>query len=207
MQCAEFPMRTFLGGDERVMPLLKDCPAALEWAGHAPGGTIRHRRGTSNRLQRPAPAALRSRVDLPPTPEHCPTPVAISFWSHLAGSEQPCRPAAGKSSSAARVRSARLVSDRAASTRRPRHREFVIQSSLQVGKYLVSPLTSSTHCGRYAASVSIRSGHGSTTHDRVLRLLPVFDSRDAAERYATAQGLAWIGAPASRGTPFSTTFE
>ena len=99
------------------------------------------------------------------------------------------------------------MSDRVASIRRRRHREFVIQPSFQVGKYLVSPLTRSTHCGRYAASVSIRSGRGSTTHDRVLRLLPVFESRDAAERYATAQGLAWIGAPTPRGTPFSTTFE
>jgi hypothetical protein len=46
--------------------------------------------------------------------------------------------------------------------------------------------------GLFAASVSIRSGRGSASHDRVLRLVPVFDSRDAAARYATAQGLAWL---------------
>jgi hypothetical protein len=51
--------------------------------------------------------------------------------------------------------------------------------------------------------VSIRSGRGSATSDRVLRFHPIFDSRDAAERYATAQGLAWIGVPDSRG-PSST---
>nr|WP_307726764.1 hypothetical protein [uncultured Caldimonas sp.] len=56
----------------------------------------------------------------------------------------------------------------------------------------MSPLTRQAHCGRYAASVSIRSGRGSTTHDRVLRFVPVFDSRDEAARYATAQGLAWL---------------
>ncbi|MBK1614087.1 hypothetical protein CKO44_11475 [Rubrivivax gelatinosus] len=72
-----------------------------------------------------------------------------------------------------------------------------MHASLQVGKYLVSPLTRLEDCGRFAASVSIRSGRGSNTHDRVLRLVPVFESRDDAVRYATAQGLAWIaGGPA-----------
>jgi len=82
----------------------------------------------------------------------------------------------------------------------PLERSF-IYTSLKVGKYLVSPLTRPVSCGRYAASVSIRSGRGSTTHDRVLRLLPIFDSSDEAARYATAQGLAWIGAPVSAPLP------
>jgi hypothetical protein len=73
------------------------------------------------------------------------------------------------------------------------HPRIAIKAAFQVGKYLVSPLTRLTDCGRYAASVSIRSGHGMATHDRVLRLVPVFDSADDAARYATAQGLAWIG--------------
>lgn len=47
--------------------------------------------------------------------------------------------------------------------------------------------------GRYASAVSIRSGHGSRTHDRVLRFVPVFDSPGDAARYATAQAMAWIG--------------
>ncbi len=42
------------------------------------------------------------------------------------------------------------------------------------------------------------------THDRVLRFHPFFDTRDAAERYATAQGLAWIGVPAAH-EPHSAT--
>jgi hypothetical protein len=62
----------------------------------------------------------------------------------------------------------------------------------QVGKYLVSPLTRRAVCGRYAASVSIRSGRGSMTHDRVLRLLPLFDSSEEAAHHAKAEGLAWI---------------
>ncbi|WP_119156407.1 hypothetical protein [Caldimonas tepidiphila] len=68
-----------------------------------------------------------------------------------------------------------------------------MNTSIQIGKYLVSPLTRLAGSGRYAASVSIRSGRGSGTHDRVLRLVPEFDSPDEALRYATAQGLDWLG--------------
>jgi hypothetical protein len=64
---------------------------------------------------------------------------------------------------------------------------------LRVGKYLVSPLTRHLGPNRYAASVSIRSGCGSATHDRVMRFVPEFDSGEAALHYATAQGLDWIG--------------
>lgn len=58
--------------------------------------------------------------------------------------------------------------------------------------------------------MSIRSGRGSATSDRVLRFHPIFDSRDAAERYATAQGLAWIGVPDAGvipSSPSSSTYQ
>jgi hypothetical protein len=81
-------------------------------------------------------------------------------------------------------------------------RKFSIESHtistcnpIQVGKYLVSPLTRELGLNRYAASVSIRSGQGRGTHDRVLRLLPVFADAPAARRYATEQGLAWVRDP------------
>lgn len=67
-----------------------------------------------------------------------------------------------------------------------------IHTTRTIGKYVVSPLTSRTDESRFTASVSIRSGQGSTTHDRVLRLLPLFDCADTAARYAMAQGLAWL---------------
>lgn len=77
----------------------------------------------------------------------------------------------------------------------PLSKDLSIITALQVGKYLVTPLTRPNDDGRYAASVSIRSGTGSMTHDRVLRFLPVFDTRDQASRFATQQALAWIGGP------------
>ena len=65
-------------------------------------------------------------------------------------------------------------------------------NTIAVGKFLVSPLITRTDNGRFAASVAIRSGHGSATHHRVLRFVPRFDSRDSARRYAVDQGIAWL---------------
>lgn len=82
----------------------------------------------------------------------------------------------------------------------PAPKEPFIDTPLQIGKYLVSPLTRAVGAGRYSAAVSIRSGRGGMTHDRVLRFVPQFDSTDAAARFATAQALAWIDPPADAGT-------
>ncbi|SFB69478.1 hypothetical protein SAMN05216344_101291 [Polaromonas sp. OV174] len=65
-------------------------------------------------------------------------------------------------------------------------------TKLTVGKYLVSPLAKQQGEGRYAASVSIRSGQGSGTHDRVLRFSEIFDSAAAAVHYATEHARGWI---------------
>ena len=70
---------------------------------------------------------------------------------------------------------------------------------LTVGKYLVSPLARQHGEGRFAASVSIRSGRGSGTHDRVLRFTGIFDSAAAAVHYATERALGWIH---ERSSPF-----
>lgn len=90
------------------------------------------------------------------------------------------------------TQSDRLPSSRGSATEGP-----FIHTSLQVGKYLVSPLTRLNDGGRYQAAVSIRSGRGSMTHDRVMRFVPVFDSHAQAARFATEQALAWIGEPAA----------
>ena len=65
--------------------------------------------------------------------------------------------------------------------------------NVTAGKYLISPLVKHLENGWYAASVSIRSGSGSGTHDRVLRLTRLFRNKLAAVQYATAEGLQWIG--------------
>ena len=73
-------------------------------------------------------------------------------------------------------------------------RKFVISHSLHIGKYLISPIIRTLGPDLWSAAVSIRSGRGSMTHDRVMRLHPVFGNRDDAARHATEYGLAWIDA-------------
>jgi hypothetical protein len=70
------------------------------------------------------------------------------------------------------------------------HNTFPTQ--MAVGKYLVSPLAKPQGEGRYIASVSIRSGKGSATHDRVMRFTGLFDSAASALHYATEHALGWI---------------
>lgn len=74
-----------------------------------------------------------------------------------------------------------------------------LNHNITVGKFLISPLVKVLENGWYAASVSIRSGSGSGTHDRVLRLTRLFRDKLTAVQYATAEGLQWIGHPHSAG--------
>jgi len=66
--------------------------------------------------------------------------------------------------------------------------------TITVGPHLISPITKMLENGWYACSVLIRSGCscGSGTHDRVLRLTRLCQTRFAAVRYATAEALQWI---------------
>jgi hypothetical protein len=70
------------------------------------------------------------------------------------------------------------------------------EATQQIGKYLVSSSTRRADGGRYAAALSIRSGRGSMTHDRVMRFEPTFRSRGQALRFAWAQARAWLDAQA-----------
>ena len=70
---------------------------------------------------------------------------------------------------------------------------FLIDASITLGRYLVSPLTRRLDDGRFSAAVSIRSGQGRGTHDRVLRFIPDFDTAQAARRYATRAAIEWLG--------------
>lgn len=64
----------------------------------------------------------------------------------------------------------------------------------KVGKYLVSPLIKDQGDGWFASSVSIRSGSGSGTSDRVLRLTRLFRRAADAADFAHTEALRWIGA-------------
>ena len=74
-----------------------------------------------------------------------------------------------------------------------------------IGKYRVSPLTKGLDDGRWRASVSIRSGHGSATTDRVMRFEGSFATEAAAQQYARQQGLAWVSQAHGHGQPQHAT--
>lgn len=63
---------------------------------------------------------------------------------------------------------------------------------ITVGKYLISPLTKALENNWFACSVSIQSGSGAATTDRVLRLTRLFRDRLAAAEYAVQEGLHWM---------------
>jgi len=65
---------------------------------------------------------------------------------------------------------------------------------IRQGKYLITPLTRALDNGWVACSVSIRSGVGQQTTDRVLRLTRIFRNDAAATEYAYTEARNWIGA-------------
>lgn len=68
----------------------------------------------------------------------------------------------------------------------------VSSPNLSVGKFLISPLVQRDASGGFSASVSIRTGRGSQTHDRVLRLIGRFLSPETARHHAVAEGIDYI---------------
>ena len=68
-------------------------------------------------------------------------------------------------------------------------------SPVTLGKYRIAACPQVLQTGRYAAQVSIASGNGSASTDRVLRFCDDFSSHDAAAQYALAQGIEWVRNP------------
>jgi hypothetical protein len=64
--------------------------------------------------------------------------------------------------------------------------------TIAIGKYRVSAMPRRLEDGRYGAGVSIRSGQGSASTDRVLRFIGQFDTEAAANRHAHEQGALWV---------------
>jgi hypothetical protein len=63
---------------------------------------------------------------------------------------------------------------------------------LTLGRYRISAHPRPLDDGRFAALVSIASGSGSASTDRVMRFTEDFPTHEAAARYAMAQGIDWV---------------
>lgn len=63
---------------------------------------------------------------------------------------------------------------------------------MTLGRYRISARPRALADGRFAAFVSIASGTGSASTDRVMRFTEDFATHEAAARYAMAQGIDWV---------------
>jgi hypothetical protein len=73
---------------------------------------------------------------------------------------------------------------------------------IRYGKYRITTLTAQGDDGRFRPSVSIQSGTGRASHDRIYRFIPSFESAESAARYALDQAMSWLRAPSlSHATP------
>jgi hypothetical protein len=79
-----------------------------------------------------------------------------------------------------------------------------IITDIPIGKYTVCPIAKPQADGGYTATVSIGTGRGNASHARVMRFAPLFETSEAALRYATSEGLNWARQqpawPSSRAT-------
>jgi len=66
-----------------------------------------------------------------------------------------------------------------------------IITDIPIGKYTVCPIAKPQADGGYTATVSIGTGRGNAAHARVMRFAPLFETSEAALRYATSEGLNW----------------
>ena len=66
-----------------------------------------------------------------------------------------------------------------------------------VGDFQITPMSRSHGSDQHTALLSIRSGKGSQTSDRVYTFKPEFKNQDSALMYAAAQGRYWLLNPAS----------
>lgn len=74
----------------------------------------------------------------------------------------------------------------------PGHLESLkIDSDIPSGKYTVCPSAKPQADRGFAARVSIGTGRDDAAHARVMRFAPLFETSEAARRYATSEGLDW----------------
>jgi hypothetical protein len=69
---------------------------------------------------------------------------------------------------------------------------FSLLSPVTIGKYRIAAFPRRLGSGRFEAQVSIASGRGSASTDRVMRFCDDFSTHDAAAHYALSQGINWV---------------
>ena len=65
---------------------------------------------------------------------------------------------------------------------------------ITIGKYRIAACPRTLEGGRFVAQVSIASGRGSASTDRVMSFHDHFETHDAAASFAMEQGIHWVHA-------------
>lgn len=63
---------------------------------------------------------------------------------------------------------------------------------ISMGKFRIQPCSRALPNGAFGAQVSVASGRGSASTDRVMRFVPEFATPDAASQYALDEGMLWV---------------
>ena len=61
-----------------------------------------------------------------------------------------------------------------------------------MGKFRIQPCVRALPNGAFGAQVSVASGRGSASTDRVMRFVPEFATPAAASQYALDEGKLWV---------------
>ena len=69
---------------------------------------------------------------------------------------------------------------------------------ISMGKFRIQPCSRALPNGAFGAQVSVASGRGSASTDRVMRFVPEFATPDAASQYALDEGMLWVERQTSR---------
>ncbi len=67
-----------------------------------------------------------------------------------------------------------------------------LHQSILMGKYRIQPCSRALPHGAFGAQVSVASGRGSASTDRVMRFVPEFATPAAASQYALDEGVLWV---------------
>lgn len=70
--------------------------------------------------------------------------------------------------------------------------------TFRIDGFAITPSSRTTDSGHFTSSVSIRSGQGQSSHDRIYRFSALFTHEEAAIGHAMAQARQWLrdGRPA-----------
>lgn len=70
--------------------------------------------------------------------------------------------------------------------------QYCSHQPISMGKFRIQPCSRALPNGAFGAQVSVASGRGSASTDRVMRFVPEFATPAAASQYALDEGMLWV---------------